>query len=236
MILSLISIKELCVDAGFISVKGSNKKKIRIKNSFLDQRIIPAIIREITTESKKYFISYKDDSQVSVTGIYFNKTKDGNGINFGGLYDVPFSSMDKYITPFILDPYLNQIVDEQQTYANNLFWVSPEHYENKRRATEKLANNYDCKGGYTMIYPENFICITEGDSTITFDSVCDKNGKYSCWNARKTFGIKYQDGTPFVIFSNQYKIPKHYVYNKLFLIFISNNIFNVLNWWNLNEL
>ena len=213
-------------------VPGFKKKKHRSRTT--EKTVEYKIIHQVITDSRTYsFRETEDDSMVNVNDFLFNMTRQKDGITFGNDYVIYFSNFNQLTTPIVFDHYLNK----NNQYVKELYpKLSEDDYQKKIIASSKVANNYDCKGGIMMLYTDDFTCITESKSTVTFDHVCINIGYYGCWSGKKTFNVEYKDGNSIIILTKRYKIPKHNIYSKSLFRFLSHVIFNVWSGWDLKDL
>lgn len=154
--------------------------------------------------------------------IEFNTNSDKTVINFRNGVDVNIDNICEKMAPIVFGPFF----EDSHNSITAIYPIFPnEHYETRLKNTQKMANNYNCKGCYTMVYHNYFTCIIETKTTIKFDRVCDKGIWYRCKSKKTILRMKYEDGQPFIIFKNNFKVPKHYAYGTM-LPFIEQFMFN----------
>jgi hypothetical protein len=150
----------------------------------------------------------------------FETNSDKTIINFGNGVDVNIDNICEKMAPIVFESFFQ----DSHNSITAIYPIFPkEHYETRLKNTQKMANNYNCNGGYTIVYHNYFTCIIETKTSITFDRVCDKGIWYRCKSKKTILRIKYEGDQHFIIFKNNIKVPKHYAYGTM-LPFLENLI------------
>lgn len=200
-----------------ISVNGRKsylpKNTVLIKKFEVGNGNTYSIIAHNNIDNQVQVIRYIRDAIIcNEQSITFETNSDKTIINFGNGVDINIHSICEKMAPIVFGPFFQ----DSHNSITAIYPIFPkEHYETRLKNTQKMANNYNCKGGYTMVYHNYFTCIIETKTSITFDRVCDKGEWYRCKSKETRLPIKYEGGQSFIIFKNNIKVPKHYAYGTM---------------------
>jgi hypothetical protein len=173
-------------------------------------------------KSSRIFIQRYDKNSIifATDTLNFKATENFDAIILSPTLTIPLAELDLPIMMLVFNPYFDKSAYRGRRDDDFINQLPVVEYNKKVQSTWAHANNYDCKKGTYVVFPESFICMTTQDSTMTIYRRCNDNQR-QCWGGLTKYDIVQKDGKE-CIKSGKNCIPRYLFYTKYIPVIVRN--------------